>query len=263
MKKARLLQSGAVLSVLLCLALSGARAQQPGSPFRDCPDCPEMIVLPAGKFLMGSPDAAQNAARTSEGPQHEVSVKSFAIGKFEVTQAEWRAVMGTDPSSNIGDTLPVEGVSWNAAKAFIVKLSEKTGKRYRLPSEAEWEYAARAGTTTTFSFGDEDAALGDHGWFDGNSGMATHVVGELPANKFGLHDVHGNVWEWVEDCFRENYADTPRDGAAAPDQASCDRVSRGGSWYDIPEVARSAYRFKDGPNNSVSGMGLRVVREMP
>jgi len=260
MKKVHLLESGAILPLLLCAFLASAEALEPTTTFKDCAECPEMIVLSGGSFLMGTPENAQNASRASEGPQHQVTIKPFALGKFEVTQAQWTAVMGENSSSNIGEDLPVEGVSWNAAKAFVEKLSEKTGKPYRLPTEAEWEYAARAGTITNYSFGDDEAQLSEHGWFDGNSGMATHSVGEKPANKFGLHDMYGNVWEWVEDCFHENYIGAPANGEAASEYASCYRVSRGGSWYDIPEAARSASRIKDVPNNIVGGMGLRVVR---
>lgn len=260
MKRARLIETGAIFPLLVFACLTSAGAQQPGTTFKDCAECPEMIAISGGSFLMGTPEISQNASRASERPQHQVTLKPFALGTFEVTQAQWTAVMGDDPSSNKGAGLPVEGVSWNAAKDFVEKLSVMTGKQYRLPTEAEWEYAARAGSTTAFAFGDDEAHLGEHGWFDGNSGMATHPVGEKPANKFGLYDMHGNVWEWVQDCFRENYIGAPADGGPAPERDSCDRVSRGGSWYDVPEVARSAYRFKDGPNNSVSGMGLRVVR---
>jgi formylglycine-generating enzyme required for sulfatase activity len=263
MKSTRFCGSGAVLSLLLCFNPASAEAQAVGAIFKDCAGCPEMIVMPGGSFLMGTLESAQSPARGSEGPQRQVTLKPFAIGKFEVTQAQWIEVMGDDPSANKGATLPVENVSWNAANSFVQKLSEKTGKPYRLPTEAEWEYAARAGSTTAYAFGNEEALLSEHGWFDSNSGMETHPVGEKPANNFGLHDTHGNVWEWVQDCFHESYVGAPVDGSAAPEYNACDRVSRGGSWYDIPEVVRSAYRYKDGPNNVVSGMGLRVVRTLP
>lgn len=261
--KTRWLKCGAMLPLLLFMHTVSVEAQQPGSTFKDCPECPEMIVLPGGIFLMGTPENALTASRVSEGPQRQVTLQPYALSKFEVTQAQWTAVMGDDPSANKGADLPVESVSWNAAKAFVEKLSEKTGKPYRLPTEAEWEYAARAGSTTAYAFGDDEAQISEHSWFDGNSGMSTHPVGEKPPNSFGLHDMHGNVWEWVQDCFHENYIGTPTDGSAAREYPSCDRVSRGGSWYDVPEVARSAYRFKDGPDNSVSGMGLRLARSIP
>jgi len=263
MKKTKLLESGVVLPLLLSAYLVSAEAQERTTTFKDCAECPEMIVVSAGSFLMGTPEAAQTASRASEGPQRHVTLKAFAIGKFEVTQAQWTEVMGDDPSANKGASLPVENISWNAANTFVQKLSEKTGKPYRLPTEAEWEYAARAGSATAYAFGNEEALLSEHGWFDGNSGMETHPVGEKPANNFGLHDTHGNVWEWVQDCYHESYVGAPGDGSAAPEYNACDRVSRGGSWYDIPEVLRSAYRYKDGPNNVVSGMGLRVVRTLP
>lgn len=263
MKSTQLCRSGAVLFLLLSVIPAAAKAQAVGATFKDCPVCPEMIVMPGGSFLMGTSENAGSLSRGSEGPQRQVTLKSFAIGKFEVTQAQWTEVMGDDPSANKGATLPAENVSWNVANAFVQKLSEKTGRPYRLPTEAEWEYAARAGSTSAYAFGDEEALLSDHGWFDGNSGMETHPVGEKPANNFGLHDTHGNVWEWVQDCFHESYVRAPVDGSAAPEYPACDRVSRGGSWYDIPEVVRSAYRYKDGPDNVVSGMGLRVVRTLP
>lgn len=265
MKSAGTFGNGAVLSFLLCLCVSPTfvEAHEPGSTFKDCAECPEMIVLPGGAFLMGTAENTQSQEHTNEGPQRQVTLKPFAIGKFEVTQAQWEAVMGSNPSANKEAILPVENVSWNAASNFVEKLSEKTGKSYRLPTEAEWEYAARAGSTTAYEFGDDAAQLSDHGWFDGNSGWATHPVGEKLPNKFGLHDMYGNVWEWVQDCFHDSYVDVPVDGSAASEYAACERVSRGGSWYDVPEVARSAYRYKDGPENIVSGMGLRVVKTLP
>ncbi len=263
MKGTRTFGNGAILSLLLFVNPTFVEAQEPGVTFKDCAECPEMIVIPGGEFLMGTSENTREQAHANERPQRQVTLKPFALGKFEVTQSQWEAVMGSNPSSNKEAILPVENVSWNAAKTFVEKLSGKTGRPYRLPTEAEWEYAVRAGSTTTYEFGEDHAQLSDHGWFDGNSNMATHPVGEKSANKFGLHDMYGNVWEWVQDCFHESYAGAPVDGSAASEYAACERVSRGGSWYDIPEVLRSAYRYKDGPDNIVSGMGLRVVRTLP
>ena len=170
--------------------------------------------------------------------------------------------MGDDPSSNKGVKLPVEGVSWNAANAFVEKLSKKR-QGVSSATEAEWEYSARAGSTTAYAFGEDEAQLSEHGWFDGNSGMATHPIGEKPANKFVLHDMQGNVWEWCRTAFMRTTSELQltvvRPGNTPLVTASA-AVAPG---IDVPEVARSAYRFKDGPNNSVSGMGLRVAREIP
>ncbi|MFN6209276.1 MAG: SUMF1/EgtB/PvdO family nonheme iron enzyme [Microcystis sp.] len=226
----------------------------------------EMVSLPAGQFLMGSPDSDPDAW-DAEKPPHQVKVNSFAIGKYPVTQAQYEAVMGKNPShfknnSWLKNNLqnPVEQVSWNDAQAFCQKLSQITGKTYRLPTEAEWEYACRAGTTTRYYFGDDASQLGDYAWYDGNSQKTTHPVGQKRPNAWGLYDMIGNVWEWCEDNWHDNYIGAPKDGSAWLTNDNDYPIVRGGCWYNGPDGCRSAYRFlnprRDGLSNSY---GFRVV----
>ncbi|MCA2655341.1 SUMF1/EgtB/PvdO family nonheme iron enzyme [Microcystis sp. M061S2] len=214
----------------------------------------EMVSLPAGQFLMGSPDYE------SKKPPHQVKVNSFAIGKYPVTQAQYEAVMGTNPSKFQNNPQnPVEKVSWNDAQAFCQKLSQITGKTYRLPTEAEWEYACRAGTTTRYYFGDDANQLGDYAWHKGNSQAKTHPVGQKKPNAWGLYDMIGNVFEWCEDNSAYNYIGAPTDGSAwLTDEHDYPRL-RGGSWCCDPFFCRSAYRsnyVRDGYSNVD---GFRVV----
>jgi formylglycine-generating enzyme required for sulfatase activity len=254
-----------LMVLLLSLSTAPVLAQSAGSVFKDCPDCAEMVVIPAGSYLMGSkPDPVGNfQPPADETPQHSVTLKSFALGKYEVTQKQWRAVMGGNPSYNRGRTLPVERVSWNDVQKFIQKLNAKTGKHYRLPTESEWEYAARAGSTTRYSFGDEVAQLGRYAWFAYNSDE-THPVGKKLPNKFGLYDMHGNVWEWVQDCYQENYIGAPVDGSAVVQQTACDRVScRGGPWGGDAVNVRSAIRGVNSPETTSILTGFRLARTLP
>ncbi|REJ48426.1 MAG: serine/threonine protein kinase [Microcystis flos-aquae DF17] len=227
----------------------------------------EMVSLPAGQFLMGSADSDPDAW-DAEKPQHQVKVNSFAIGKYPVTQAQYQAVMGTNPShfknnswfkNNLQN--PVEQVSWNDAQAFCQKLSQITGKTYRLPTEAEWEYACRAGTTTRFYFGDDANQLGDYAWYDGNSQKTTHPVGQKKPNAWGLYDMSGNVWEWCEDNWHSSYIGAPTDGSAwsINDNDNDYRILRGGSWYDDPYSCRSAYRVNSSRRGVSLYSGFRVV----
>ncbi len=233
-----------------------------GTSFKDCDDCPEMVRIPGGTFLMGSKadPFASSQPNADEQPQHQVSVKAFAMGKYEVTQEQWYAVMGNLPSSFKGRTLPVEQVTWNDAQEFVRRLGAKTGKTYRLPSEAEWEYAARAGSRTEWSFGDNENELGRYAWFNANSGSTTHPVGEKLPNAFGLHDMHGNVWEWTEDCWNENYNGAPSDGSVWSAGDCSRRVLRGGSWNFDPQVLRSAIRSGGPASDRGDGIGFRVSR---
>jgi formylglycine-generating enzyme required for sulfatase activity len=222
-----------------------------------------MVRIPAGTFLMGAKadPFASSQPSADEQPQHQVSVKAFAMGKYEVTQEQWYAVMGTTPSQFKGRTLPVEQVSWEDAQEFVKKLSVKTGKNYRLPSEAEWEYAARAGTQTAYSFGDNEGDLGRHAWFSQNSNRTTHPVGEKQSNSFGLHDMHGNVWEWTQDCWNGNYNAAPTDGSVWTTGNCSLRVVRGGSWSADPRFLRAAFRFMYSSASVRSlSIGFRVVR---
>jgi formylglycine-generating enzyme required for sulfatase activity len=214
----------------------------------------EMVSLPAGKFLMGS------AESDDEKPPHQVKVNSFAIGKYPITQAQYEAVMGTNPSRFKNNPQnPVEKVSWNDAQAFCQKLSRITGKTYRLPTEAEWEYACRAGTTTRYYFGDNDNQLGNYAWYDGNSGNKTHPVGQKKPNGWGLYDMIGNVWEWCEDDWHDSYAGAPDDGTAWLGNDNDYPIVRGGSWYYDPNVCCSASRHNSNRRGLDYSLGFRVV----
>jgi formylglycine-generating enzyme required for sulfatase activity/class 3 adenylate cyclase/tRNA A-37 threonylcarbamoyl transferase component Bud32 len=230
----------------------------PGKTFKDCPDCPEMVVLPAGKFMMGSEKFDPRHA------VHAVAVaQPFALGKTPVTQGQWRAVMGSNPSgfASCGDICPVERVTWTDAHDYTRKLSEMTGKTYRLPSEAEWEYACRAGTRQEYC-GGNDANL--VAWHAGNSGNTTHPVATKQANAWGLFDMSGNVWQWTEDCWNDTYKGAP--STATPWTAgacAAARVMRGGSWGNDALLARAENRSRYGPGNSGDSLGFRVARVVP
>jgi formylglycine-generating enzyme required for sulfatase activity len=214
----------------------------------------EMVGLPAGKFLMGS------FGSDDEKPPHQVKVNSFAIGKYPITQAQYQAVMGNNPSYFKNNPQnPVECVSWNYAKAFCQKLSQITGKTYRLPTEAEWEYACRAGTTTRYYFGNDANQLGDYAWYYGNSGGKTHPVGQKKPNGWGLYDMSGNVWEWCEDNWHGNYIGAPDDGSAWLDNDNDYPIGRGGCWYNNPDYCRSAFRGGFNRRDDFSNVSFRVV----
>ena len=298
-----------------------------GSVFRDCPDCPEMVVIPAGEFTMGSSASEKTWAANhggsmeavaDEAPQHRVSLPSFALGKYDVTRGEYasfaretgypagdgcgrgRAIFKWEKDSKLNwenpghaqtERDPVVCVSWQDARAYIAWLNSKAHRGaasangpYRLPSEAEWEYAARAGTTTKFYWGDDDAAAPVHAWFNANSGCQnikgllcddgqTHPVGAKPPNAFGLYDMAGNVWQWTEDCYDNSYAGVPADGRAndAPSsdpkakdaQGNCLRVDRGGSWMFPAWLLRPATRERNPVDYRNDIMGFRLARRLP
>jgi formylglycine-generating enzyme required for sulfatase activity len=230
--------------------------------FKDCPECPEMISLPAGSFVMGSDIVNEEDANW---PKRSVKVNAFAMSKFEVLQDEWHAIMGNRPGGFKGERLPVEQITWKLAKEFTRKLSEKTGKNYRLASEAEWEYAARAGTESDYYFGNEVDRLPEHAWFEENSNETTHTVGQKLPNKFGLYDMYGNVAEWTDDCWNKNYVGAPSDGSAWVTGDCSVRVVRGGSWFNKTRSFKSSSRMKFSSEIRYSsrGLGLRIVREAP
>jgi formylglycine-generating enzyme required for sulfatase activity len=227
----------------------------------------EFVLIPGGEFEMGSPPD-EEARFEEEGPVHHVNIgKAFYMGRYEVTQQQWRAIMSDNPSYFTGDDdLPVEQVSWDDVQEFIKKLNEKEGTdKYRLPSEAEWEYACRAGTATRYSLGDDESKLGDYAWYADNSDWKTHPVGQKKPNPWGLYDMHGNVWEWVQDCWHSDYNGAPTDGSAwvvACKYAGADRVFLGGSWLYYARFCRSASRYHLAPGGfRPSNLGFRILRE--
>jgi formylglycine-generating enzyme required for sulfatase activity len=281
------------------------RALKPKDSFKECEVCPEMVVVPAGAFAMGSPNN-EKARDDSEGPQHKVTIaRSFALGKFEVTVDQFAAFV-TETGHDTGSTCdiwldgkwaersgyswrspgfsqsgshPAACLSWDDAKAYLAWLSRKTGQAYRLPTEAEWEYAARGGTKTRFHFGNQEKDYCQHGngadqkarndvpgatsWkvlpcSDGHA--YTAPVGSFTANAFGLHDTHGNVFEWTEDCWHGNYKGAPSDGSAWTSGDCNIRVQRGGAWGYPPDYLRVAVRGSQTHGHRYINAGLRAAR---
>jgi formylglycine-generating enzyme required for sulfatase activity len=281
-----------IVLILLLFAPTGAQATSkggetadasvPGRVFSDCPVCPQMVVLPAGTFTMGSP-ASERGRNPDEGPQRKVAIaKAFAVGKFEVTFAQWDACAGEGACTHKpGDQgwgrgrRPVINVSWDDAKQYAAWLAKKTGQPYRLPTEAEWEYAARGatdasapnvpfhtGATIDWRQANYDANFTYNGGKQGIYRQKTLYVGSLPRNGFGLHDMHGNVWEWVEDCYKETYAGAPADGSAVVARGCGLRILRGGAWNYYPQLLRSAYRYATAPVVRLENAGLRIARSL-
>ena len=217
----------------------------------------EMVKIPGGTFIMGSPEG-ENGRDSNESPQYQVNVPTFFMSKFEITQEQYQQVMGENPSYFKGYKHPVENVSWNDAVEFCRRLSLETGRNYRLPTEAEWEYAARAGTTTPFYSGEIITSnLANYG----NNNKGTTEVGTFPPNAFGLYDMHGNVFEWVQDHSHENYIGAPTDGSAwiGNSKDPSRRVARGGSWLHSSDIARSARRGWWHRYNKTHHSGFRVA----
>ena len=230
----------------------------------------KLAPIPAGKFLMGSPKGDPGSAfnesdrlKPNDYYQHPVTLtRAFLIGTTEVTQAQYRAVTGQNPSVFKGDDRPVDNVSWNDALQFCQLLSAKTGQTVRLPTEAEWEYACRAGTTTRYAFGDDPdhAQLAAHAWYEANSARQTHPVGQKKPNDWGLHDMGGNVWEWCADTFKGPYEDKTVTDPEGPPSGDI-RVLRGGCWETGPLSARSANRGGGLATRATSRFGFRIVIE--
>jgi formylglycine-generating enzyme required for sulfatase activity len=238
-----------LLCVLLFGGLPGGLAQAQNQTFTNSVGM-EFVEIPAGTFMMGSKE---------ETPAHQVTIsKAFYLGKHEVTQEQWVAVMGSNPAQFKGRTNPVENVSWDGVQVFIQKLNQKEGgNKYRLPTEAEWEYAARAGTKTEWFFGDDPAALGQYAWFDNNSKDTTHPVGEKKPNPWGLYDIYGNVWEWVADGSRKYQAGAVTDPTGPADAPHLG--NRGGSWGDSAKFSRSAARSIYSPELINEYLGFRLA----
>jgi len=224
-----------------------------------------MVALPGGIFQMGSPS---HAGYEDERPQHPVSIAPFLMGKYEVTQEQWLAVMGKSLDFRcVGPRLPVDRVSWKAAREFCERLAKKTRRAYRLPSEAEWEFACRAHTNTPFYFGptittDLVNYVGEHLFALEPKGIYRHCStegGSFPPNEFGLYDMHGNLWEWCADTWHDDYVGAPVDGSAWEGRSARFRVLRGGSWHEIPGHCRSAVRLKFDAADGEDFVGFRVA----
>jgi formylglycine-generating enzyme required for sulfatase activity len=248
----------------ICFVLTGfystvcSSESTPASPTEIAtPSGVQMVLLPGGAFTMGDKDG-----EVDERP-HGVTVSPFAIDKFEVTQEEYERVMGSNPSKVKGKKNPVEQVRWSDAVRYCNERSRRDGLEppydlktwkcrfeangYRLPTEAEWEYAARAGTTTVYSFGESDTELGHHAWVRANSGGKPHPVRQRRPNAWGLYDMHGNVWEWCNDFYRPDYyLESPANDPKGPDSGD-KKVLRGGCWNSTPDACRSAYRYNENP----------------
>ena len=253
------------------LSAEAERALKPPANFRECiKDCPEMIVIPAGEFTMGS-SATEKGRYDNEGPQHKVTIaKSFAVSKFDVTFAEWDACVSVGGCPQISDSgygrgsKPAINLAWDEAQQYVVWLSKMTGKPYRLLTEAEWEYVARAGTTTAYFWGDEigkgNANCNGCGsqWDD----KQTAPVGSFKPNAFGLYGMAGNVWQWVQDCYHGDYKQAPTDGSAWTSGDCSRRIVRGGTWFSTTRRLRSALRFWFPTHLQFDTLGFRVGRTL-
>ncbi len=258
MRVARLI-SGMIL--LGSLMFSGTVWSEPEKAYTNSIGM-SFVLIPAGTFMMGAKPGAD--INYDEVPQHQVAIsKPFYLGKYEVTQAQWNAVMEKNPSEYKGADRPVENVTWESVQHFIRRLNAKEGTDlYRLPTEAEWEYAARAGTITRFYWGDSEDDAKQYAWFNTNSGEQSHPVGQKLPNAWGLYDMAGNVWEWVEDWHDGSYyANTPEIDPPGFKRGMY-RVFRGGSWEYEPALMRSSYRNDGRPDRRYDDLGFRLVRNV-
>ena len=258
---------------LMAGAVSGGEAQGPAD---EAPTLTVMLPgdvemelcrIPAGRFLMGSPDEEQDR-EPGEGPQHGVTIsRPFYLGTYEVTHAQWKAVTGStrDNSGFDGSNYdsPMQATSWNEVQGFLEQLNALGLGTFRLPTEAEWEYAARAGTTSRFYWGDdpEYVEIDDYAWYDENAEGEAHDAGEKEPNAWGLYDMSGNAWEWCEDWYGP-YSGEDQVDPRGPENGTT-KVFRGGEWFNPPEKARSAYRGSFAPDSWLYFGGLRVVKEIP
>lgn len=246
---------------------------QPLSVFQDAPFAPELVVVPPGRFMMGSPEDEEGRF-DDEGRQHEATIPHrLAVGRYPVTFEEWdfaalNGMKGDRPEDQGWgrDRRPVINVSWKDAQAYVAWLRKKTGQAYRLLSEAEWEYCCRAGNQTRYSFGDDEERLGDYAWYSENADHKTHPVGEKKLNVWGLYDMHGNVDEWVEDVWHESYDEKPAElkanGGAWTSGDGDARVLRGGAWDNNPQNLRSAFRYGNSTDSRDIYDGFRIARTL-
>lgn len=258
--------NAAIFASALVFLMQGtalAQSPPPGANFRDCAFCPEMAVIPSGSVVSGDPyDYDKTEEDQAMRPKITIQ-RPFALGKYEVTQAEWEAVMGDNPSDVKGKDLPVVRVSWRKVQEFLAQLNVKTGKNFRLPTEAEWEYAARAGHPGKFGFGDDESQLKHYAWYKDNAGPNIHSVGKLKPNAFGLFDTHGNVWEWTADCSGSNYAPNLPTEFAKDWQNFCYRIIRGGSIENYPKSMTAFYKTSLTPVNFSVNLGFRLAQTLP
>ncbi|QXE91380.1 formylglycine-generating enzyme family protein [Geomonas subterranea] len=253
--------SAGIVAAVVMLALAGTAQAKSKAPEID------LVEVKGGTYQQGD---TFDTGGEDEKPVHQVTVSDFYLGKFEVTQGQWKAVMKTNPSHFQGDSLPVENVSWDDAQFFIKRLNKLTGKKYRLPTESEWEYAARsgggdkyAGTSKGLDKETKENELADYAWYDMNSGGQTHAVGVKKPNALGIHDLSGNVWEWVQDRYAADYyAKSATENPQGPETGQ-DRVRRGGGWTSSERGVRNTFRYGDFANarNDFVGFRLALSRE--
>jgi formylglycine-generating enzyme required for sulfatase activity len=241
---------------IIAAIMTAAALQFPGGAAYAGPPEPEMVLVKGGCFQMGD---TFGVGEDDERPVHEVCVGAFYIGKYEVTQEQWMAVMEKNPSKFTGDRRPVEKVSWDDAQQYIEKLNKLTGKNYRLPTETEWEYAARSGGMTEKWVGtSNEKELGEYAWYEKNSGSKSHVVGTKRPNSQGLHDMSGNVWEWCQDRYGDlYYEESPREDPRGP-RTGAYRAARGGGWNNRPRFERASNRDAFDPGKSNDNLGFRL-----